>query len=165
MDSHFINFDGRSVHDMIELLLAASGDSEALRRLQESINDVDRRAQSSIAVVNAAIEQLDEDTGWKLLSDSPDNHISNGIYYRKRRGIVFVDIGGPVDVATTKNNFTVVGRIPYEVRPSERSMETVIVYDNALASLVVDPQGKIRIKPYINTVANSIARGSISYPV
>lgn len=60
MDSHFINFDGRSVHDMIELLLAASGDPEAIRRLQESINAVDQRAQSSIAVVNAAVEQLEE---------------------------------------------------------------------------------------------------------
>ena len=61
MDSNFINYDGRSVHDMIQTLLAASGDPEAIRRLQESINDVDQRAQSSIAVVNAAIEQLETD--------------------------------------------------------------------------------------------------------
>ena len=60
MDSNFVNYDGRSVHDMIELLLYASGDPEAIRRLQESINDVDRRAQSSISVVNAAIDQLDD---------------------------------------------------------------------------------------------------------
>lgn len=59
MDSHFINYDARSVHDMIELLLASTGDPEAIRRLQESINAVDQRAQSSIAVVNAAVEKLD----------------------------------------------------------------------------------------------------------
>lgn len=61
MDSSFVNYDGRSVHDMIEALLAMSGDPEAIRRLQESINEVDKRAQSSIAVVNAAIDQLDAD--------------------------------------------------------------------------------------------------------
>lgn len=59
MDSQFVNYDGRSVHDMINLLLAASGDPEAIRRLQESINAVDQRAQSSISIVNAAVEQLD----------------------------------------------------------------------------------------------------------
>lgn len=61
MDSQFVNFDGRSVHDMINLLLAASGDPEAIRRLQESINAVDQRAQSSISIVNAAVEQLGDE--------------------------------------------------------------------------------------------------------
>lgn len=59
MDSQFVNFDGRSVHDVLKLLLAASGDPEAIRRLQESINAVDQRAQSSISIVNAAVEKLD----------------------------------------------------------------------------------------------------------
>lgn len=61
MDSQFVNFDGRSVHDVLQTLLAASGDPEAIRRLQESINAVDQRAQSSISIVNAAVQQLDSE--------------------------------------------------------------------------------------------------------
>lgn len=90
MDSSFVNYDGRSVHDMIEALLAMSGDPEAIRRLQESINAVDQRAQSSIAVVNAAIAQLDEDkqdagdyvlnggaTGYATFKFSKSAHVQN----------------------------------------------------------------------------------------
>lgn len=91
MDSHFINFDGRSVHDMIELLLAASGDPEAIRRLQESINAVDQRAQSSISVVNAAVEKLDTEVdvvanaGAKNLlpNRGAETTINNGITFTK----------------------------------------------------------------------------------
>lgn len=91
MDSHFINFDGRSVHDMIELLLAASGDPEAIRRLQESINAVDLRAQSSIAVVNTAVENLGNEVdvvanaGAKNLlpNRGVDTYTNNGITFTK----------------------------------------------------------------------------------
>ena len=72
MDSSFVNYDGRSVHDMIENLLAMSGDPGAIQRLQDSINAVDQRAQSSIAVVNATIEQLDLD------KQDVGNYVENG---------------------------------------------------------------------------------------
>lgn len=90
MDSSFVNYDGRSVRDMIETLLAASGDPEAIRRLQESINAVDQRAQSSIAVVNAAIEQIDTEVdvvanaGAKnIMPNDSDTATINGITFTK----------------------------------------------------------------------------------
>lgn len=90
MDSSFVNYDGRSVHDMIEALLAMSGDPEAIRRLQESINAVDQRAQSSIAVVNAAIEQLDTEVdavanaGAKnIMPNDSETVTTNGITFTK----------------------------------------------------------------------------------
>ena len=236
MDSQFVNFDGRSVHDVLQILLAASGDPEAIARLQQAIQTVDAKfgpvndelarleddkqdvgdyteyvigdtlkkvkiqgSQYLLQLVNKYSDNpeknaifnfnsqtgkiefreqedtsqasqvlytfsADEDTGWQPLTDSDNQHISNGIYYRKRRGIVFVFIGGPVDIATTANTYTVVGTLPYEVRPSGKPMHTVIEYNNALALLAVDREGKIGIKPYTNTPANSFARGSISYP-
>lgn len=57
MDSHFINFDGRSVHDMIELLLAASGDPEAIARLQQAIQSVDAK----FGPVDTELARLEED--------------------------------------------------------------------------------------------------------
>lgn len=56
MDSQFINYDGRSVHDMIQLLLTASGDPEAIRALQESIAAVDAK----FTPVNAELERLED---------------------------------------------------------------------------------------------------------
>ena len=48
MDSSFVNYDGRSVHDMIEALLAMSGDPEAIRRLQENINIILTKREQDI---------------------------------------------------------------------------------------------------------------------
>lgn len=240
MDSSFVNYDGRSVHDMIEALLAMSGDPEAIRRLQESINAVDQRAQSSIAVVNAAIAQLDEDkqdvgdyteyvigdtlkkvkiqgsqyllqlvnkysdnpeknaifnfssqtgkiefreqedtsqasqvlytfsadedTGWTLLDNSANQHI-NGIYYRRKNGIGFIYIGGPIDIALTANAATVVGTLPTGFRPTSRPMQVAIELNNALGLAIVAETGEVRIKGYVDVPVNSVARGSTSFPV
>ena len=253
MDSSFVNYDGRSVHDMIEALLAMSGDPEAIRRLQESINAVDQRAQSSIAVVNAAIDQLDadkqdagyytengggvfgttarfndgasvgkfvqgpavkgiriygqhttdsqgykgeslvfntdtktikqyvqdssddswsekavysadEDTGWLLLKNSENLHISNGLYYRRKNGVVFLYIGGPIDIELTANTPTVVGTLPDGFRPSTRPMQGTIELNNSLGLVIVMVNGEIHFKGYTAVPINSIARGSISFP-
>ena len=253
MDSSFVNYDGRSVHDMIETLLAMSGDPEAIRRLQESINAVDQRAQSSIAVVNAAIAQLDEDkqdagyytengggvfgtaarfndgasvgkfvqgttvkgiriygqhttdsqgykgeslvfntdtknikqyvqndsdgswsekavwsadedTGWTLLDNSANQHI-NGIYYRRKNGIGFIYIGGPIDIALTANAATVVGTLPAGFRPTSRPMQVAIELNNALGLAIVSETGEVRFKGYVDVPVNSVARGSTSFPV
>lgn len=75
MDSHFINFDGRSVHDMIELLLAASGDPEAIARLQQAIQTVDAK----FGPVNTELERLEDDkqdTG-NYITDNVDSTVAN----------------------------------------------------------------------------------------
>lgn len=57
MDSSFVNYDGRSVHDMIESLLAMSGDPEAITRLQQAIQAVDNK----FGPVDTELARLEED--------------------------------------------------------------------------------------------------------
>lgn len=57
MDSQFVNYDGRSVHDMIQLLLSASGDPEAIARLQQAIQTVDAKFNP----VNTELARLETD--------------------------------------------------------------------------------------------------------
>lgn len=70
MDSSFVNYDGRSVHDMIEALLAMSGDPEAIRRLQESINTVDAK----FGPVNTELERLSQ---YDVTQDTNVSTLSN----------------------------------------------------------------------------------------
>ena len=57
MDSQFVNFDGRSVHDVLQILLAASGDPEAIARLQQAIQTVDAK----FGPVNDELARLEDD--------------------------------------------------------------------------------------------------------
>lgn len=108
--------------------------------------------------------ELSVDTGWNLLSDSSDQHIANGIYYRNRNKVGFVYLGGPVDIALSAGAATVVGTLPAECRPLSRPMQTVIELNNALGLLIINPSGQIYIKSYTEAPVNSVARGSISFP-
>lgn len=253
MDSSFVNYDGRSVHDMIESLLAMSGDPEAIRRLQESINAVDQRAQSSIAVVNAAIAQLDEDkqdvgdyvlnggaTGYATFKFSKSAHVqnmrrgnnqySNGlsilgenseadldgvlrewfryerhtgqlqgyiykegtssweavhswqadedtgwqtltnayvdIYYRKKNGIVFINMAQAAKQAITTEQITSVVQLPEGCRPDT----TIYLYHEVAVGgslrLQIGNTGYIAIRATSSTIAQgSQIQGMNSFPV
>lgn len=75
MDSQFVNFDGRSVHDVLQILLAASGDPEAIARLQQAIQTVDAK----FGPVNDELERLEDDkqdTG-NYITDNVESTVAN----------------------------------------------------------------------------------------
>lgn len=75
MDSQFVNYDGRSVYDMITNLLAASGDPEAIARLQQAIQTVDAK----FGPVNNELERLEtdkQDAGNYVRCDAFSNGVS-----------------------------------------------------------------------------------------
>lgn len=68
MDSSFVYYDGRSVHDMIQALLAMSGDPEAIQRILDAIDAVDAK----FTPVNAELARLETD------KQDAGNYVENG---------------------------------------------------------------------------------------
>lgn len=114
---------------------------------------------------NAEITAELSDTGWALLEGSANQHIRNGLFYRRKNGVGFLYIGGPIDVALTANVAAAVGTLPAGFRPSSRPVQGAIELNNALGLVVVAANGEISIKGYTAVPANSVARGGISFPV
>lgn len=75
MDSQFVNFDGRSVHDVLKLLLAASGDPEAIERLLQEIQTVNAK----FGPVNTELARLEEDKqdAGNYITDNVEGTVAN----------------------------------------------------------------------------------------
>ncbi len=119
MDSQFVNFDGRSVHDVLSLLLAASGDPEAIRRLQESINAVDQRAQSSISVVNTAVENLGDEVDVVANAGAKNLLPNRGVETSTTNGITFTKNS---DGSVTANGTATAEAVYYVVNNTSEDM-------------------------------------------